>query len=75
MSAEDMLKKLGYTKDKESRFTSIVSYIKYCKDGCCRINDLIFYENGFSCDECFINYNLLKAVNKQIEELGWYDEN
>lgn len=73
MNAEDMLKKMGYKKDKEPRFTSLISYTKYCNDGCCRINDLIFYINGVSCDETFITFKLLQAINKQIEELGRLD--
>lgn len=71
MKAKEMFEKLGYIKDKEPRFTSVVSYTKYCKDGCCRIDDLIFYENGISIDESFISFKLLQAINKQIEELGW----
>lgn len=70
MEAKDMLEKLGYLRDKEPRFNSLISYTKYCKDGCCRLNDLIFYENGISCDECFIKYELLQAINQQMKEIG-----
>lgn len=71
MNAEIMLKKLNYVKDKEPRFNSIISYTKYCIDGCCRLNDLVFYENCVEIDESYITYELLQAINKQIEELGW----
>ena len=67
-----MLYKLGYIEDEKPRF-SLKSYTKYCKDGCCRLNDLLFYQNGFDIDECFISYELLQAINKQVEEL-WGDD-
>ncbi len=73
MNAKEMLEKIGYIEDKEVRFGALVSYTKYCKDGCCRLNDLIFYKNGFDTDETFISLKLLQAINKQVEELGWLD--
>ena len=73
MSAKEMLYKLGYIEDEEPKFSSLKSYTKYCKDGCCRLNDLSFYQNGFDIDECFISYELLQAINKQVEEL-WGDD-
>lgn len=69
MSAKEMLEKLGYIEDKEPKFGALVSYTKYCKDGCCRLNDLTFYKNGFDTDETFISLDLLNAINKQIEEV------
>lgn len=74
MKAEKMLKKLDYLKDKETHYGALISYTKYCIDGCCIYNELIFYKNGFSTDETFISLDLLNAINKQIEELGWLDE-
>lgn len=74
MSAKEMFEELGYIQDKEPRFNSIVSYTKYCVDGCCRLDDLIFYKDSISCEECFITLRLLQAINKQAEELGWLDE-
>lgn len=70
LSAKAELEKLGYIQDKEPRFKSKVSYTKYCEDGCCIVNELVFYENGVTCDDCFITFALLQAINKQIEELG-----
>ena len=69
MRAEKMFEKLGYVKDKEPLFGVLVSYSQYCVDGCCRLNSLTFYKNGFETDEGFINLELLNAINKQIEEL------
>ena len=69
MSAKEMFEELGNIKDEKPRFGSEISYTKYCNDGCCRLNDLMFYLNGISCDEYFITYKLLQAINKQIEEL------
>ncbi len=69
MNAKDMFKKLGYIQDKEPIYTSIVSFTKYCEDGCCKRNELAFYQNGIDCDECFISYELLQAINQQVKEL------
>lgn len=72
MNAKEMFKKLRYELDEEPRFDSVVSYTKYCYDGCCRINDLIFYKNKVvGIEEEYLTYELLQAINKQIEELGW----
>ena len=73
-SAREMFEELGYLKDKEPRFGALVSYTKYCVDGCCRLNDLVFCQNSFSTDETFISLGLLKAINQQCKELGWLDE-
>ena len=69
MNKDITLEDLGYIKDKEPKFTSIESYTKYCEDGCCRKNDLLFYQNGFDCDECFISYELLQAIYNKYKEL------
>lgn len=74
MTAKEMFEALGYILDKETRFGALVSYTKYCIDGCCRINDLVFYENGIHCDEIFITLEFIKAINQQCKELGWLDE-
>ena len=69
MSAEEMLKKLRYDKDEEPRFNSIISYTHHCIDGCCRLNDLVFYANCVEVNESYITYELLQAINTQIKEL------
>ena len=74
MTAKEMFEQLGYMQDKEPRFGSIISYTKYCKDGCCRLDDLVFFKNGISIEESFITHELLQAINKQVEELGWNNE-
>lgn len=74
-SAKEMFEKLGYKLDKETRFGATVSYTKYCSDGCCRLYDLCFYNNKrVEFQEDYISYELLQAINKQVEELGWLDE-
>lgn len=74
MSAKEMFGELGYIQDKEPRFSSLVSYTKYCENGCCRINDLVFYKEGIETDDVYITYKLLKAINKQAEELDQLEE-
>ena len=71
MSAKEMFEELGYKLDKEPRFGSLISYTKYCHDGCCRIYDLVFYKNNIDFQEDYLTKEMLQAINKQIEELGW----
>lgn len=71
MSAKDMFEQLGYRLDKEPNYGAEISYTKYCHDGCCIHNQIVFYKNGIDCDECFITYEFLQAINQQINELGW----
>ena len=73
MSAKEMFEELGYKLDKEPRFGSTISYTQYCSDGCCRIYDLVFYDKTIEVQEDYINLKLLKAINKQVEELNWND--
>lgn len=75
LTAKEMLEKLGYIQDKEPRFSSIISYTKYCNDGCCRIYDLAFYKNRHTeISEEYLSLELLQAINKQVEDLGWNNE-
>ena len=72
MSAKEMFEKLGYRLNEKPRFGAIVDYILYCKDGCCRLNDLLFYPSkNIQCDEEYISLELLQAINQQVKELGW----
>lgn len=73
MSAKEMFEELGYKLDKEPRFGSTISYTQYYSDGCYRIYDLVFYDKTIEVQEEHINLKLLKAINKQVEELGWND--
>ena len=74
MKAKEMFEELGYKLDKEARFGAVVSYTQYCRDGCCRIYDLCFYNKSIEVQEDYISYKLLQAINKQVEELGWNNE-
>lgn len=74
MTAKEMFEELRYKIDKEPRFGSIISYTKYCNDGCCRLFDLVFYKETIDFQEDYISRKLLKAINKQVEELGWNNE-
>lgn len=74
MGAKEMFEALGYKLDKETRFGALISYTKYCIDGCCIMNELAFYENGINCDEIFITLEFIKAINQQCKELKLLDE-
>lgn len=68
MKAKEMFEKLGYTfcENHHSMFAIIV----YRKD-----LDYIYFDSDKKIDiKCFIDVPLLKAINKQVEELGWLDE-
>lgn len=66
MNAEEMFKSLGY----EEKFKGSDIYINR-KDG----SRIAFDDyNGGTIDVvelCYIPFELLKAINKQCEELGW----
>lgn len=72
MSAKEMFEELGYKQEYH------ISYIKYCKEvkQCC--DDPVEIQIWFyQIDECFeknrevITMAELKAINKQVSELGW----
>lgn len=72
MAAKEMFEKLGYELDEETRFGAVISYTKYCVDGCCRLYDLLFYSSKtIEFGEEYISMEILQAINKQVEELGW----
>lgn len=74
-SAKELFEELGYKLDKEPRFRAAISYRKYYYDGCCRLYDLIFYETKtIIFEEDYLTYNLLQAINKQVDELNWNEE-
>lgn len=73
MSAQEMFEKLGYKKDEYSKC------IFYYNPN--EINDeIVFYLENRTFDRDYyghanaITIPLLKAINKQVEELGWLDE-
>lgn len=71
MSAKDMFEKLGYEVDSTCE---IEGHLYYCR-GYTKIDfDLIrkdFYKYNLSGFKSPIDMKLLKAINKQIEELHW----
>lgn len=68
MSAKEMFKKLGYEERKETYFLNCVkSYIDY------KTLNIIYFDSDKTIDinSMIITYDLLQAINKQVEELGW----
>lgn len=71
-SAKEMFEELGYKREHH------IAYIKYTKDTALidDCTDFVFFEQ--ETEEIEVRFNidmpLLKAINKQIEELGWNDE-
>ena len=83
MTAKEMLEKIGY-KDLIVH-ESYMFYIKELKENAEYENDEIHLEFNFvnktvcktygdDNTACGITLNELKAINKQIEELGWNNE-
>lgn len=68
MSAKDMFEKLGYQERSESSSLRCVkSYINYKT-----LNIIYFdYDKTIDIGNMIISYELLQAINKQVEELGW----
>lgn len=81
MTAREMFEKLGYSKAPE--FEEVVIFRKGYDEYSAKIIEfnktrktvvvyLIYsYTNS---DHCSADMNELKAINKQVEELGWLDE-
>lgn len=70
MSAKEMFKKLGYEERKVEEvicLNCVKSYINY------KTLNIIYFDSDKSIDvqDMIISYELLQAINKQIEELGW----
>lgn len=74
MTAKEMFEKLGYKLDDKPKMGTLISYTKFCNDGCCVTGKLAFYDTGIDCEEVFMTREFIKAINKQINELGWLDE-
>jgi len=80
MTAKEMFEKLGYEFKKElDGFKSVIVYSKTSVSVNCFIR---FYSKMFECSAETENKILplhiykdeLKAINRQCEELGWFDE-
>jgi hypothetical protein len=83
MTAKEMFEKLGYEYklyDNEDKFNNGIQYYKKDKDDFETYVEFYFYHKRIwllkkyknKIAEGFVsNINLLQAINKQIEELGW----
>lgn len=69
MSAEEMFKKLGFYEEKSCILNSKI----WCIDDCKIIFDAFDKEILFETADC-IPLSVLDAINKQVEELGWREE-
>jgi hypothetical protein len=67
MTAKEMFEKLGYKEDFH------IAYIKYYNE---KEDKYIWFSKPTKTVEIMfdIDMDLLKAINKQIEELGWDNE-
>lgn len=86
MTAKEMFEKLGYeyyySKDKEGNVEDTIHYTLKNKmklqfnieSKIVVLTDLSNSEDVYINPTLFINKDLLKAINKQIEELGWNNE-
>ena len=78
MTAKEMFEKLGYGVRYSKSEKSNITFITVENDNVeIKISDkgLVIFEN--KCN-CFLgvctDFELMKAINKQIEELGWDNE-
>lgn len=68
LSAKEMFEELGYKERKETNCLNCVkSYINY------KTLNIIYFDSDKTIDiqNMIISYELLQAINKQVEELGW----
>ncbi len=67
MKAKEMFEKLGFKEDFH------IAYIKYHNE---EEDKYIWFDKAAKTIEIMfdINMDLLKAINKQVEELGWNDK-
>jgi len=71
MKAKEMFKKLGYEEREETTsMTCIKSYINYSR------MDIVYfdYDKQIDIGMRMLTLDLLQAINKQVEELGWNNE-
>lgn len=70
MSAKEMFEKLGFYEDKNH--FSINSIIVYRNE---KYEYSLYFDYDKTIDiECVVSLELLQAINKQVEELGWNNE-
>ena len=83
MKAKEMFEELGFELETQPYYEKCIWYktkddyynreIKFWLDSKIIYNDLVYGDftmNG----SCPINAKLLRAINKQVEELGWNDK-
>ena len=73
MTADEMFKELGYEKDDTPLLlgNEKIPHITYFNDGLSRVY-FNLKKKYFAVDTIYKNYKeLLKAINKKVEELGW----
>ena len=72
MSAKEMFEKLGFKIYKDYRFKTDNDLIAYTDDD----TYIYFYKNKIIefRNDAGVDYAIFKAINKQIEELGWNNE-
>lgn len=90
MTAKEMFEKLGYKRYEEDNFQNQLEIVDYKKEdrqwreegGICISFDenkkVSFSFYGYSSQThlpLYLSEDELQAINKQIEELGWNDEN
>ena len=76
MSAKEMFEELGYEEENDKNYIEYTKYMKNIKQYAYIYFDLeekvilptMEYSSSYALE---IDMNLLKAINKQIEELGW----
>ena len=72
MSADEMLKNLGYEKVSDDKYS--IEYRKILDDDLFEINfwkeDKTISKNYYR-EMGYITTNELQAINKKVEELGW----
>ena len=72
-TAREMFEELGYKEREESYKNNEIISIRYAnyRDG----NWITIYKNHIECirnrANGFLPLNILPAINKQVEELGW----
>ena len=72
MTAKEMFEELGYTYCPNEEHFSLNAIIVYRKG----LKSIYFdFDKTIDIDGKIIDMKLLKAINKQIEELGWNNEN
>ena len=77
MSAKEMFEKLGFEQERCDNL--YITYVIYDNKNdysiCFRLSnkDIDIVNNTFNREYEYLKMPILKAINKQVEELGWND--